>query len=218
MSRSRSEILLLALAFILPSCFSVYPIREEIIETRVLNSSGSNRTRNILEIRHEFKEKNLELQIIEFSEQESLLSEKVLQKRKIFFGYRKSDGYRQLEKDDKPWNRDILGMFADLAALFELISIPFRTMSETKEEELARESILTSEKKEIPIREELTLILRAKNGEILNGKLGTPKLSVSLSDMKRILPELKEIEVLVYRKNERAAYKVIPMDWRANGI
>ncbi|PJZ67772.1 hypothetical protein CH371_07205 [Leptospira wolffii] len=218
----RKQIFPIFIIFLLSSvftnCFTVYPIREEILETKVLEEKVSDRNRTEVEIEYEIADKILELRIKEFVKKENLKSQKVFQTKKIHYGYRKSDEYRRLEGDDKPWNRDVLGMFADLAAGLEWLTIPFRTLSDIKGENFDRESILLSENEEIQNSGDLVLVLRAGNAEILETKLESLKVGIPLKEIKKILPNLDRIEALVYRKNERLAYKVIPMFGVFKGI
>ncbi len=195
----------------LNNCFTVYPVREEIFETKILSSKDQEKIIDFTEIKHEFENKTLLLTIEETTQKVNLRSERILERKKIFYSYTKSDSYKQISTDDKPWNRDILGMFADIAALFEWITIPFRTISSTREQEMDRESITTSEKSTPPERETLTLILRAENFEILNRKTGSETVRIPLAEIKKIVPKTYQIEVLVYRKRERVSYKIIQL-------
>ncbi|TGK01666.1 hypothetical protein EHO59_11170 [Leptospira semungkisensis] len=181
------------------------------METKILRSMESNRIVNSVEIKHEFVNKFLELTIQESTKEESLRSEQILERKKISYGYRKSENYRQITTDEKPWNRDILGSFADLFALFELITIPFRTMSDTKEQESERETILSSEEKETPIKANLTLIIRIENSEVLNRKLETRTMKIPLSEIRRVFPKSNQMEILVYKEKERVSYKTVSL-------
>ncbi|WP_210410040.1 hypothetical protein [Leptospira langatensis] len=202
---------LLILIFLLPGCFQVYAVREEVLETKVLTSSDSDRIVDSVEIQHAFVNKYLELTIHETTKQERLRSERIVERKKISYDYRKSENYRQISTDEKPWNRDILGSFADLVALFELITIPFRTISDTKEEGSEREIVLSSEEKEASVKTDLTLIVRIENSEVLNRKLETRTMKIPLSEIRKRFPRSNQMEILIYKSNERVAYKAISL-------
>ncbi|MGJ4786469.1 hypothetical protein [Leptospira koniambonensis] len=191
------------------NCFTVFPYKQETIDSRLLDKKEEVILSNKGRIDYEFQNFELVLKIEGASFQEILEKRKTLETKIIQYDYKKTDGYRQLDNDEKPWNRYILGMFADIGALFEWTTIPFRTISRKKEEEKISENIIKSEKTKTFESKELQLILRAENTEFVNQILQSNTIRIKLSEIQKYFPKTNSIEALLYHKEERIEYKTI---------
>ncbi|TGL35303.1 hypothetical protein EHQ52_12605 [Leptospira koniambonensis] len=193
------------------NCFTVFPYKQETIDSRLLDKKEEVILSNKGRIDYEFQNFELVLKIEGASFQETLEKRKTLETKIVQYDYKKTDGYRQLDNDEKPWNRYILGMFADLGALFEWTTIPFRTISRKKEEEKISENIIKSEKIKTFESKELQLILRAENTEFVNQILQSNTIRIKLSEIQKYFPKTNSIEALLYHKEERIEYQNIPV-------
>ncbi|PKA14833.1 hypothetical protein [Leptospira haakeii] len=193
------------------NCFTVFPYKQETIDSRLLDKKEEVIISNKGRIDYEFQNFELVLKIEGASFLETLEKRKTLETKIIHYDYKKTDGYRQLDHDDKPWNRYILGMFADLGALFEWTTIPFRTISRKKEEETVFENIIKSEKIRTFDPKELELILRAENTEFVNQTLRSDTIRIPLTEIRKFFPKTNSIETLLYYGKERIEYQNIPV-------
>ncbi|MEI1279830.1 hypothetical protein V6Z05_15980 [Leptospira venezuelensis] len=191
------------------NCFTVFPYKQETIDSRLLDKKEEGILSKKGKIDYEFQNFELVLKIEGASFQETLEKKKTLETKIVHYDYKKTDGYRQLDNDDKPWNRYILGMFADIGALFEWTTIPFRTISRKKEEVTLSENIIKSEKIRDFDPKELQLILRAENTEFVNQILQSNTIRIKLSEIQKYFPKTNSIEALLYHKEERIEYKTI---------
>ncbi|TGL64897.1 hypothetical protein [Leptospira sarikeiensis] len=195
--------------FVFLNCFTVFPYKQEVIESRLLDSKEEELISNKGKIEYEFENSEIVIKIEASSYKEIIQKKKSLETKIIHYDYKKSDGYRQLDTDEKPWNRYILGMFADIGALFEWITIPFRTLSKQKEEETFSEAVIRSEKTKEFGPKELQLILRAENTEFVNQNLQSNSIRIKLSEIRKYFPKSNSIEALLYYGKERLEYKNI---------
>ncbi|PJZ75424.1 hypothetical protein [Leptospira neocaledonica] len=193
------------------NCFTVFPYKQETIDSRLLDKKEEEIISNKGKIDYEFQNFELVLKIEGASFQETLEKRKTLETKIIHYDYKKTDGYRQLDMDDKPWNRYILGMFADIGALLEWTTIPFRTISRKKEEEMISENIIKSEKTRTFEPKELQLILRAENTEFVNQNLRSETIRIPLTEIRKFFPKTNSIEALLYYGKERIEYQNIPV-------
>ncbi|TGN03444.1 hypothetical protein [Leptospira dzoumogneensis] len=194
------------------NCFTVFPYKQETIDSRLLDKKEEEILSNKGRIDYEFQNFELVLKIEGASFQETLEKRKTLETKIVHYDYKKTDGYRQLDNDDKPWNRYILGMFADIGALFEWTTIPFRTISRKKEEVTLSENILKSEKTKIFEPKELQLILRAENTEFFNKSPNSDTIRIPLAEIRKFFPKINSIEALLYFGKERIEYQNIPVE------
>ncbi|GBF38765.1 hypothetical protein [Leptospira johnsonii] len=193
------------------NCFTVFPYKQETIDSRLLDKKEEEIVSNRGRINYEFENFELVLKIEGASFQETFEKRKTLETKIIHYDYKKTDGYRQLETDDKPWNRYILGMFADIGALFEWTTIPFRTISRKKEEETLSENIIKSERTKTFEPKELQLILRAENTEFFNKSPNSDTIRIPLAEIRKFFPKANSIEALLYYGKERIEYQNIPV-------
>ncbi|PJZ47732.1 hypothetical protein [Leptospira saintgironsiae] len=193
------------------NCFTVFPYKQETIDSRLLDKKEEEILSNKGRIDYEFQNFELVLRIEGATFQETLEKRKTLETKIIHYDYKKTDGYRQLDNDDKPWNRYILGMFADIGALFEWTTIPFRTISRKKEEEKISENIIKSEKIKVFEPKELELILRAENTEFFNKNPNSDTIRIPLTEIRKFFPKANSIEALLYYGKERIEYQNIPV-------
>ncbi|WP_367897721.1 hypothetical protein AB3N61_12265 [Leptospira sp. WS58.C1] len=193
------------------NCFTVFPYKQETIDSRLLDKKEEVIISNKGRIDFEFQNFELVLKIEGASFQETVEKRKTLETKKVFYDYKKTDGYRQLDSDDKPWNRYILGMFADIGALFEWTTIPFRTISRKKEQETLFENIIKSEKIKTFDPKDLQLILRAENTEFFNKNPNSDTIRIPLTEIRKFFPKTNSIEALLYYEKERIEYQNIPV-------
>lgn len=193
------------------NCFTVFPHKQEIIDSRLLDKKEEEIVSNKGRIDYEFQNFELVLKIEGASFREILEKRKILETKIVHYDYKKTDGYRQLDTDEKPWNRYILGMFADIGALFEWTTIPFRTISRKKEEETLSENIIKSQKTKNFEPEELQLILRTENTEFFNKSPNSDTIRIPLVEIRKFFPKANSIEALLYYGKERIEYQNIPV-------
>lgn len=193
------------------NCFTVFPTKQETLDSRLLDKKEEEIISNKGKIDYEFQNFELVLKIEGASFQETLEKRKIIETKIVHYDYKKTDGYRQLDNDDKPWNRYILGMFADIGALFEWTTIPFRTISRKKEEETVFENIIKSEKTKSFEPKELQLILRAENTEFFNKNPNSDTIRIPLIEIRKFFPKTNSIEALLYYGKERIEYQNIPV-------
>ncbi|PJZ24030.1 hypothetical protein CH352_17900 [Leptospira hartskeerlii] len=193
------------------NCFTVFPYKQETVESRLLDKKEEEILINKGRIDYEFQNFELVLKIEGASFRETLEKRKTLETKIVHYDYKKTDGYRQLDNDEKPWNRYILGMFADIGALFEWITVPFRTISRKKEEETLSENIIKSERTKTFEPKELQLILRAENTEFFNKSPNSDTITIPLTEIRKFFPKTNSIEALLYYGKERIEYKSIPV-------
>lgn len=193
------------------NCFTVFPYKQEKIDSRLLDKKEEVILSNKGRIDYEFQNFELVLKIEGASFREILEKRKTLETKIVHYDYKKTDGYRQLDNDDKPWNRYIIGMFADIGALFEWTTIPFRTISRKKEEETISANIIKSEKTKTFEPKELQLTLRAENTEFYNNNLNSDTIRIPLTEILKFFPKTNTIEALLYYGKERIEYQNIPV-------
>ncbi|MEI7012493.1 hypothetical protein [Leptospira licerasiae] len=193
------------------NCFTVFPYKQETVDSRLLDKKEEVIISNRGKIDYEFQNFELVLKIEGASFRETLEKRKTLETKIVHYDYKKTDGYRQLDTDDKPWNRYILGMFADIGALLEWTTIPFRTISRKREEETLTENIIKSEKIKTFEPKELQLILRAENTEFFDKSPSSDSIRIPLTEIRKFFPKTNFVEALLYYGKERIEYQNIPV-------
>lgn len=193
------------------NCFTVFPYKQETVDSRLLDRKEEVIISNRGKIDYEFQNFELVLKIEGASFRETLEKRKSLETKIVHYDYKKTDGYRQLDTDDKPWNRYILGMFADIGALLEWTTIPFRTISKKREEETLTENIIKSEKIKTFEPKELQLILRAENTEFFDKSPSSDSIRIPLTEIRKFFPKTNFVEALLYYGKERIEYQNIPV-------
>ncbi|EIE03178.1 hypothetical protein [Leptospira licerasiae] len=193
------------------NCFTVFPYKQETVDSRLLDRKEEVIISNRGKIDYEFQNFELVLKIEGASFRETLEKRKTLETKIVHYDYKKTDGYRQLDTDDKPWNRYILGMFADIGALLEWTTIPFRTISKKREEETLTENIIKSEKVKTFEPKELQLILRAENTEFFDKSPSSDSIRIPLTEIRKFFPKTNFVEALLYYGKERIEYQNIPV-------
>ncbi|TGM85481.1 hypothetical protein [Leptospira licerasiae] len=193
------------------NCFTVFPYKQETVDSRLLDKKEEVIISNRGKIDYEFQNFELVLKIEGASFRETLEKRKTLETKIVHYDYKKTDGYRQLDTDDKPWNRYILGMFADIGALLEWTTIPFRTISRKREEETLTENIIKSEKIKTFEPKELQLILRAENTEFFDKSPSSDSIRIPLTEIRKFFPKTNFVEALLYYRKERIEYQNIPV-------
>lgn len=102
-------------------------------------------------------------------------------------------------------------MFADIGALLEWTTIPFRTISKKREEETLTENIIKSEKVKTFEPKELQLILRAENTEFFDKSPSSDSIRIPLTEIRKFFPKTNFVEALLYYGKERIEYQNIPV-------
>ncbi|TGM99458.1 hypothetical protein [Leptospira dzoumogneensis] len=99
-----------------------------------------------------------------------------------------------------------------IGSFFEYIfTIPFRTYNPSYDETFNRENIISQRKISETNINNLYIILRIKDIEFLNSKLSSASMSFPLLQIYRDFGIADEMEVLLYRENDRVGFTVVPM-------
>lgn len=203
-----SILAILQLIFLI-RCFTVYSVKEEVIEEKLLESDSAVEQKQSIDLNNETINNQINISVNGGDYNKIVKHDKVKERIKIHYSFRMSKEYYEIKTSGKRWSRHFLFGLSDFAALFELITIPFRTMSDTKEIITEKESVTESTKVKDLDPTELSLIVRIQDQEFINTKLKVSSYSVSLKDIHRNFPQAESIEVLLYKKEERVAYKII---------
>lgn len=110
------------------------------------------------------------------------------------------------------YGRASLSLGFYVGAFFEYIfTIPFRTFNPSHDETFNREVIINQRKIRDTDLNGLNLILRINDIEYVNSPMASKTTNVSLLSIRKAFGIVDEMEVLIYRGNDRVGFAVIPL-------
>ncbi|TGL53172.1 hypothetical protein EHQ61_04730 [Leptospira wolffii] len=194
---------------LLSGCLTVSESGKKILSKEILKSEKLRRTSEQYNISYEIKDKTLYLSFDGGIVEEEV--DKVLEKENVekIYNVRKSEYYI---KNTTEGGRTRLLLFFHLGIFFECIfTIPFRTWNPSFDEVFNREIVVNQRKIQDTDINGLTLILRINDIEYVNSPMASKITNVSLPSINKAFGSPEEMEVLIYRGNDRVGFAVIPL-------
>ncbi|MEI1280269.1 hypothetical protein V6Z05_18195 [Leptospira venezuelensis] len=214
MIRASSLILALGRIFIIISalsgCLTVSESGKKILRKEILKSEKFTRSSEQYKITYEFKDKMLHLSFDGGIVEENL--DKVLEKETVKKIYKVE--YSEIFKryTGRGYGRASLSLGFYVGAFFECIfTIPFRTWNPSFDEIYNREIVISQSKLKDTDINGLTLILRINDIEYVNSPMASKTTNVSLPSINKAFGSPEEMEVLIYRGNDRVGFAVVPL-------
>lgn len=207
MDKVRFVLLLIIISLV--GCLTVSESGKKILSKEILKSEKFTRSSEQYEISYEFKDKILYLNFIGgfFEEDVAKVQEKEVVKKVYTVG--KTEYYK---KYTAPGYEQRMNTYMYVGAFFECIfTIPFRTFSPSYDEIYNREIVTDRRKLKDTDINGLTLILRVNDTEYVNSPMASRTTNVSLPSINKAFGSPEEMEVLIYRGNDRVGFAVVPL-------
>lgn len=195
---------------LLSGCLTVSENGKKILSKEILKSEKLTRSSEMYIITYEFQDKTLYLSFDGGIVEENF--DKVLEKETVKKIYKVE--YSEIFKryTGRGYGRASLSLGFYVGAFFECIfTIPFRTWNSSFDEIYNREIVTDRRKLKDTDINGLTLILRINDIEYVNSPMVSKTTNVSLPSINKAFGFPEEMEVLIYRGNDRVGFVVVPL-------
>ncbi|PJZ76791.1 hypothetical protein [Leptospira neocaledonica] len=195
---------------LLSGCLTVSENGKKILSKEILKLEKLTRTSEQYAISYEFKDKTLYLSFDGGFVEEDV--DKVIEKETVKKEYKVeySEIYQKYTKLGYGRSGWALGFV--IGSFFEYIfTIPFRTWNPSFDEIYNREIVVNQRKLKDTDINGLTLILRINDIEYVNSPMVSKTTNVSLLSINKAFGSPEEMEVLIYRGNDRVGFAVVPL-------